>query len=402
MGGGSKTSTTVNTSPEERAYQKAQTDLAVQQLQLTQQQHGWQSEIFALTKPLLEKYSLLTNQQLTEYNSPEAAANRLKGQQLETAQLDQTIRNMPVQDELLQRQLDEIRRGGAATDEQKRLIGDVTNRALDAGTSDVRNALDYGLRDIREQLAPARGMRPDDAPIQDAGQRLALEALRQQGVLTSNLRGAQANAELNFPLNASQLTSSLTQFQQQFGTGMNQFMQQLRQQALSNRNAFSAQLFTSPMAAGEQGIGLINASRPTPVSFARSETTKQSGGGFASALGGIGGLLSGVGSLFSSRDYKTDIRPVAAGGPERTLGSASTDEDMLKRVASLPVSEWRYKPGFDDGTRHVGPMAEDFATRVMGKPPQRTIDTVDAIGSLMSSVKALERRTRRTPMRMAA
>ena len=467
MGGGSKTTTTttVTRTPEEIEYTKQQIELAKQQLALIDEEHGWQSEIYAITKPLLEKYALMIDQDYAEYNSPEYQATRAKQNQLNSAQLDSAIRNLPIQDELLQRQLDEIRRGGAATDEQKRLIADVSDRALASGETDVNRFLGQGLDQIRNQMAPARGMRPNDAPMIDAAQRVLEEATRQQGQLTNNIRGAQAQAELNFPLNAGQVTNQWNQWQQGFNQDMNQFLSGLNQQARQNRTALMGQLFSSPMTASENGLNLINASRPNPVNFTQNTTTtqKQSGG---SILGGVGGLLSGVGSLyssgiFSSRQFKTDIKPLEAppghmlspgalkqdfkpigpagmenpafGNPqtpadnygatmakrnpygEQMIGAANqapvgihnvndgmgmvnppkNEEDALSRIAATPVSSWTYKPETGlGGTRHVGPMAEDFNTKVMGKGPEPFINTVDAFGSLMASVKALEKRTR--------
>lgn len=425
-----------------------------------------------MTKPILEKYGLMFDQQYDEYMAEGAATLRDKYRQLESAQVDQQIANMPLQQELLERQLDEIRRGGRATDEQKALIAEITQRGIDAGDSDIGEFLSKGLSTIREELAPSRGMRPDDAPIIDQGEELAMEALRQKGLLTSQMRGAQASAELNFPLEASKVFGQQAQFQQGFQSSMNQFLQGLRQQAANNRFQFQSQAFAAPMSAGEQGIGLINASRPTPVSFPRNTSTTEKTSGGGSILGGIGGALSGiaqVGSLFSTKKAKENIKPIeappghllspgalkfniqpvgpaqngrsstptgykanditqmhptanmaldaavgnnpagfdpwiAAGNrmqpdevrdPKFTSGGTPTEEEMLKRIANLEVSTWNYKPGTGlPPDQHIGPMAESFNTQVMQKSPQPYINTVDAIGSLMASVKALEKRTR--------
>lgn len=564
MGGGSKstTSTKVEQTPEEKEYNRVQIDLAKQQLRLVEEQHGWQSEIYNITRPLLAKYGLMVDQQFDEWNSPEAADLRTRYRDLESAQLDAQMRMLPIQEELMQMQLDEIRRGGRATEEQKRLIGEITDRAIETGDIDINRFLNQGLGQIREELAPARGLRPTDSPMLDAGGRVLEEAIRQKGQLTSQMRGAQANAELNFPLNASQVFSAQNQWQQNFGAQMGQFIAQQRGQADANRTQLMTQLFTSPMSAGEQGLSLINASRPSPVSFPRNttETTKTSSGG--SILGGIGGLLSGIGSLggtggiFSSEKFKEQVKPISApeghvlspgglkfdkrtigtgynstgrgvgqrmgeqsrpgawsqgshplggnwlqtmtgggpmsireremteatrdwvgghptygvgdpdfrmppvmpraapqntigtdaataglaglgktyndettpvvdpsvwgqgvegnkagplmevdppqntmAGPQYGLGFANppqTDEDALNRIASMPVSQWRYKPETGLGTeQHIGPMAEDFNTIMMGqRRPSPTISVVDSLGSLTSAVKALERRTR--------
>jgi hypothetical protein len=59
----------------------------------------------------------------------------------------------------------------------------------------------------------------------------------------------------------------------------------------------------------------------------------------------------------------------------------------------MPISSWQYKPETGlGGPTHVGPMAEDFNTIMMGKQPEPFINTVDAVGSLMASVKALDKR----------
>jgi hypothetical protein len=494
--GGSKTTTTttVTQTAEEKEYTKQQIELAKQQLRILEEQHGYQSEIYAMTKPLLEKYMLLVDEEFTQMNDPATIALRDKQRQLDTANLDAALRNLPIQEELLQRQLDEIRRGGAATDEQKRLIADITQRAIESGDTDISRFMATGIDQIRNQMAPARGMRPDDAPMIDAAQRVLEEAVRQKGKLTADMRGAQANAELNFPLNAGQMSNSWNQWQQTFNQGMNEFLSGLKTQAAQNRTQLMGQLFASPMTAFEQGNNLIQGARPNPVDFPRNttQTTKQG----SNILGGIGGLLSGigsVGSLFSSRKAKTNIKPLeappghllspgsvkenikslggvgqiqslggAGGGPYNgkptpdlpqinptwagpkqtpdlpqinpgwagpkpsfdmpqinptwagpkvipdipqinpgpggyggTVSPPRTDEEALDRIGRMPVSTWNYKPQTGlPGETHVGPMAEDFNTMVMGKGPQPFINTVDAVGSLMASVKALDKRTR--------
>lgn len=465
--GGSKTTstTTVTQTAEEKEYTKQQIELAKQQLQFLQEEHGWQSEIYTLTKPLLQKYSLMVEQDFAEMQTPEYQAMKAKQAQLDSLNLDSALRQVPIQEELLQRQLDEIRRGGAATDEQKALIKQIADRAIETGQGDINRFLGSGLDQVRNQMAPARGMRPDDGPMVDAAQRVLEEAVRSQGQLSSQVRGAQADAELNFPLNAGNITNGWNQWQQTYNQNMNQFMSGLKDKAVQNRTALMGQLFASPMTASERGMNLINASRPNPVDFPRNTTTtqKQSGG---SILGGIGGLLSGIGSvgaMFSSRQGKENIRPIEAppghllspgalkqninpiigAAPIDTTGpiidpagpgarqSPSTvglqghaslaggsfqprypgmpqpmgnapkpppqpprdDEDVLARLRQMPVSTWQYKPETGlGGPTHVGPMAEDFNTIMMGKAPEPFINTVDAVGSLMAGVKALDRK----------
>ncbi len=72
------------------------------------------------------------------------------------------------------------------------------------------------------------------------------------------------------------------------------------------------------------------------------------------------------------------------------------DEDILERLASIPVSTYDYKPEAqallrDDGSRKIGPMADDWAREFGGNP--NIIPMPQVIGALISSVRALDKRT---------
>ncbi|WP_246097811.1 tail fiber domain-containing protein [Rhodococcus spelaei] len=65
--------------------------------------------------------------------------------------------------------------------------------------------------------------------------------------------------------------------------------------------------------------------------------------------------------------------------------------EVLERLATLPVSVWTYR--FDhDSVRHMGPMAQDFAATFGLGSSDRTIALVDANGVCMASIQALNRR----------
>jgi len=71
-------------------------------------------------------------------------------------------------------------------------------------------------------------------------------------------------------------------------------------------------------------------------------------------------------------------------------------EDVLVKLAGMPVREWSYKAQ-SGGVRHVGPTAQDFhAAFGLGTSPLR-INTIDADGIALAAVKALEARTRSLP-----
>jgi hypothetical protein len=77
----------------------------------------------------------------------------------------------------------------------------------------------------------------------------------------------------------------------------------------------------------------------------------------------------------SSRDSKTAFAEIDT-------------QDMLAKVAALPVSEWHYKAE-DSSVKHVGPMAEDFQ-QAFGLGDGKTISTVDASGIALAAIQGLK------------
>ncbi|MBP7777427.1 MAG: hypothetical protein KA371_09885 [Acidobacteria bacterium] len=68
------------------------------------------------------------------------------------------------------------------------------------------------------------------------------------------------------------------------------------------------------------------------------------------------------------------------------------DEDVLTKIANMPVREWSYKAQ-GAAVRHMGPTAQDFHVAFgLGEDPLR-ISTIDADGVALAAVKALEART---------
>lgn len=67
-------------------------------------------------------------------------------------------------------------------------------------------------------------------------------------------------------------------------------------------------------------------------------------------------------------------------------------EDILRRLARVPVREWSYKA--KPGTRHAGPTAQDFRAAFGLGTSEHYISTVDADGIALLAAQALELRTR--------
>jgi hypothetical protein len=99
----------------------------------------------------------------------------------------------------------------------------------------------------------------------------------------------------------------------------------------------------------------------------------------------------------------TDIGPVLLAGGTDWLAVSDVNrkhrfrdldgEDLLGRIARMPVTEWSYKAQ-PDGIRHIGPTAQDFhAAFGLGQDPLR-ISPLDSGGVALAAVRALEARTR--------
>jgi len=85
---------------------------------------------------------------------------------------------------------------------------------------------------------------------------------------------------------------------------------------------------------------------------------------------------SGTWASLSDRDAKTDIAPL-------------DDAAVLAKVATLPVSTWRYKT--EAAVRHVGPMAQDFYAAFGVGEDDRHITSIDEDGVALAAIKALHR-----------
>ena len=131
-----------------------------------------------------------------------------------------------------------------------------------------------------------------------------------------------------------------------------------------------------------------NAVSQTTNCLQDNATVFRSSGGFyifTSAAGttntGVS-LSSGSGSWvsMSDRNAKTDIQPV-------------NTQDILDKVARLPMTSWRYKAQAPQ-VRHLGPMAQDFFAAFGLGEDERHIAVVDADGIALAAIQAMYARVR--------
>ena len=359
FGGGGSTSTTVveaqTPTAEETELINRQIELADFQLQELQRQSALQETAFDELGPLLDIQT--------------AEAER---------QAERALALEPVQDELLQLQLEQIRRGGAASPEQIEAINEATGEALSQGESDILRFTGLAQEQLREELAGSLGLRPGDTPILDRGARIATEGVRQQGQLASGLREANATARLNFPLASAQVFGAQNQFQQSLAQSAQEFSAQLRDAATLNRLRLG-------QTQGSLGLGLATGipgnlgaiSSNLASRRGSTSTTSTSGGGL-----GLGSILSAASTLGhfvvpSSRAIKENNTPI-------------NEVSALEALMALPVEAWNY---IGDNTTHIGVMAEDFQDKT-GLGDGKTISVVDALGLVMAATQTLTKRVK--------
>jgi hypothetical protein len=64
-------------------------------------------------------------------------------------------------------------------------------------------------------------------------------------------------------------------------------------------------------------------------------------------------------------------------------------DEILAKVAALPISAWTYKNDAESGIRHIGPMAQDFYAAFETGAGPTGISTIDTSGVALAAIKAL-------------
>lgn len=271
LGGGGGGSTTTVTVPgpteEELELTRTQVEIQREQLELLKEQRVEQGQAF----------QFLTDE-----------LNRLNEQAVEVD---------PVFAEIQEMELERLRRGGAASPEELRLIEEATTRAEELGTEQIAGFQAESLQQLRDVLAPARGLRPGDRPIVARGEEIIQEGQRQQGQLATGLAQTRAEAELNFPLARGKLLSEIGTFQQQLAESSRNFQQQLQQTAFENRlrlASFGQQGSLGLLGVQPSGLSALAALTSARTSQATTTTTQRGGGDLGGFLGGLGSFATGA------------------------------------------------------------------------------------------------------------
>lgn len=110
------------------------------------------------------------------------------------------------------------------------------------------------------------------------------------------------------------------------------------------------------------------------------------GGALLMTLNSGGLTVNGTFVSASDRNVKENFRPVSP-------------REVLDKVAALPITEWNYKA--DQGSRHIGPVAQDFHAAFGVGPDNKHIAMVDADGVALAAIQGLNAKLEEKETRIA-
>ena len=299
FGGGGGSSTSVNVQPDAPTAEETKL-LALSaeekeiQLANLKQITELQKKYFPLAESQLD-YQSAIDAEMRKSLTPEQYALQAK------TDFERSQRLGTTQEELLNLQLEQLRRGGAATPEQIARINESTQAGIAAGSADIDTAVEEGLNLLREELAPSLGLRSTDSPIIDRGGTIVKEGLRQKGSLQKNLQAVGATAKLNYPLAVQQLIGTQGQGQQVLVESIKNFQRDLEQKAFQNRLSLTGQASNTGLglagvgSGASGGVGLYNSRYANAGRTINTENilgAKENLDIFKTVSGGIGGFFS--------------------------------------------------------------------------------------------------------------
>ena len=162
------------------------------------------------------------------------------------------------------------------------------------------------------------------------------------------------------------------------------------------------------------GVSNIAAGDYSFAAGARAKISENADGSFAFADASNADMNIGLANSFSARvvngarffttvDLKQGVRVNAGGGAWVSISDKNAKanftpvdaEDVLKKVAEMPLSTWNYKSE-DTAIRHMGPMAQDFhAAFGLSGTDDKGITTIDADGVALAAIQGLARQLER-------
>jgi len=152
---------------------------------------------------------------------------------------------------------------------------------------------------------------------------------------------------------------------------------------LAGANAFAAG--TGAQAGNQGSFVWADASGAGLSSTNNNSVTMRAVGGYrlySNAGATLGVFLAANGnswSAISDRNAKKNIRPV-------------NYDEILQRLAQVPVEQWNYKSENDGDTPNIGPMAQDFKAAFYPGRDDRSISTLEFDGVELAAIQGLNRK----------
>lgn len=286
--------------------------------------------------------------------------------------------------------------GGAPSTFQQQAIGDVYNAQRQIGQSNLQQQFQDFARTLNEELAPARGLRGSDSPIQHLGERTMQEYLRNAANLEAGLGGQEASAMLQAPYQQAQLgLAGMGQLQganldilNSFSVPITQAFNQ--QQGVNQMGQYATQFapaqFAGPSLTNLFGLlGQGNFAQGT-TNFSNSIAVKPQdtpgfltrfGNAFSGSAGQSLGQATGMaaGAAMSHPKYKTDIAVM----PEGT--------NYVRCLESVDLCHWVYAQDPHQKPR-VGGLTTQMPAALV-TPDLEQLDVVSYLGVLTGAIQQL-------------
>jgi hypothetical protein len=291
FGGGTTQTSSTNVpgmSAEERELIALNAELTRRQLSAIDQLQPFQRQMLEMALAEMQR-------QQAEDSAVSGAVSPEERAALARDEFQRAQRMGPMQDEVMQIQLDALRRNGAATPEQEALIKRATDSSIESAGYDIDAATARGIGLISDEIANSRGLRLTDSPMSSEAALLAREGVIQKGGIEKSLRANEANAKLNYPLAVSQLSSQMSALPAQIATSARDFQETLRQRAFANRMAVTGNATSTGLGLSSVGGGNAALSALTNNRLASASTTTNVNRGIG--LSDVGNVASGVGNL---------------------------------------------------------------------------------------------------------
>ncbi|MBU0508783.1 tail fiber domain-containing protein [bacterium] len=106
------------------------------------------------------------------------------------------------------------------------------------------------------------------------------------------------------------------------------------------------------------------------------------------ASGGVRIATTTAGNVGVKLDNGDSAWEVLSDSTKKTNRRAANTEEILAKVAQLPIEEWNYKHQ-DASNRHVGPMAQDFWSLFHLGDDSLSISTIDPDGIALAAIQEL-------------